>query len=71
MGVDYVRKSVADRQSVVTDVTNAAGVWRRELDPSATRWAWTSTGWPVGCGMGALRRWRRALAALEPAPERW
>ena len=36
MGVDYVRKSVADPQSVVMDVTNAAGQWRRELDPSAT-----------------------------------
>jgi hypothetical protein len=35
-GVDYVRKGVADPQSVVTDVTNAAGQWRRELDPSAT-----------------------------------
>ncbi|MBL8553968.1 MAG: hypothetical protein JNL41_06790 [Phenylobacterium sp.] len=36
MGVDYVRKGVADPQGVVTDVTNAAGQWRRELDPSAT-----------------------------------
>lgn len=36
MGVDYVRKGVADPQSVVTDVTDAAGQWRRELDPSAT-----------------------------------
>ena len=35
-GVDYVRKSVADPQSVVTDMTNTAGQWRRELDPSAT-----------------------------------
>ncbi len=36
MGVDYVRKGVADPQSVVTDVKNAAGQWRRELDSSAT-----------------------------------
>lgn len=36
IGVDYVRKSVANPQIVVTDVTNAAGQWRRELDPSAT-----------------------------------
>jgi len=35
-GVDYLRKGVADPQSVVADVTNAAGQWRRELDPSAT-----------------------------------
>jgi len=36
VGVDYVRKGVAYPQSVVTDVTNAAGQWRRDLDPSAT-----------------------------------
>jgi hypothetical protein len=36
IGVDYVRKGVADPQSVVTDVTNVAGQWRRELDPSAS-----------------------------------
>lgn len=36
MGADYVRKGVADPQSVVTDVTEAAKQWRRELDPSAT-----------------------------------
>lgn len=36
MGVDYVRKGVADPQSVVTDVKNASGQWRRELVPSAT-----------------------------------
>lgn len=36
MGGDYVRKGVADPQSVVTDVTEAAKQWRKGLDPSAT-----------------------------------
>lgn len=44
MGVGYVRKGVADPQSVVTDVTDAAGRWRRELDPSATAVAPTFEG---------------------------
>lgn len=44
VGVDYVRKGVADPQSVVTDVTNAAGRWRRKLDPSATAVAPTFEG---------------------------
>jgi len=36
IGADYVRKGIADPQRVVTDVTEAARQWRRELDPSAT-----------------------------------
>jgi hypothetical protein len=36
MGVEYVRKGVADPQSVMTDVTDAAKKWTRELVPSAT-----------------------------------
>jgi hypothetical protein len=44
IGVDYVRKGVADPQSVVTDVTKAAGQWRRALDPSATPVASTLEG---------------------------
>lgn len=43
-GVDYIRKGVADPQSVATDVTNAVGRWRRELDPSATPVAQTFEG---------------------------
>lgn len=44
MGVDYIRKGVADPQSVVTDLTQTAKQWRRELDPSATPMAPTFGG---------------------------
>jgi hypothetical protein len=36
MTADYVRKGIADPRSVVTDVTETAKQWRRDLDPSAT-----------------------------------
>ncbi|HEY0650066.1 hypothetical protein [Phenylobacterium sp.] len=42
--VDYTRKGIADPRSVVTDLTEAAKQWRRELDPSATPAAATLEG---------------------------
>ena len=42
--LEYVRKGVADPQSVVSDVRDAGQRWRRELDPSATTAAPTFAG---------------------------
>ena len=42
--VDYIRKGVADPESVVRDVNNKVQQWRRELDPTATPVAPTLAG---------------------------
>jgi len=56
MTADYVQKGIADPRSVVTDVTETAKQWRRELDPSATPAASTFEGDWVATSISARIR---------------